>query len=110
MYERILAEMAVKGIRFVAELERKAGLSNGSIKNIKYGHIPSSDRLARIADVLGVSVQYLLTGETDIDPTEEPPEVTQKRKQIYCLLEGRSPTQFENAIHYLNYLKGLDEK
>ena len=31
MYERILAEMAVKGIRFVAELERKAGLSNGSI-------------------------------------------------------------------------------
>lgn len=110
MYERILAEMAVKGIRFVAELERQAKVNEGCIRTIKYGHTPSADKLARIADVLGVSIQYLLTGETDIDPTEEPPEVTQKRKQIYSILEGLSPAQFENAIHYLNYLKGLDEK
>lgn len=52
MYERILAEMKKKGIRFVAELERTAGLSQGSIKNIRYGHIPTPDRLVKIADIV----------------------------------------------------------
>lgn len=109
MYERILECMALKGIRYVKDLERQAGLSNGAIRNIRYGHMPTPDRLSRIADVLGVSIQYLLTGETDSEK-HEPDEIVKRRKQIYCLLEGLSPAQFENAIHYLNYLKGLDEK
>ena len=109
MYERILECMALKGIRYVKDLERQAGLSNGAIRNIRYGHMPTPDRLSRIADVLGVSIQYLLTGETDSEK-HEPDEIVKRRKQIYSILEGLSPAQFENAIHYLNYLKGLDEK
>lgn len=109
LYERILSEMAIKGIKYASELERRAGLTNGAMRNIKNGHLPTPDRLSRIADVLGVSIQYLLTGETDSEK-HEPDEIVKRRKQIYCLLEGLSPAQFENAIHYLNYLKGLDEK
>ena len=110
MYERILAEMAVMGIRFIAELERKAGVKPGTIRSIRYGHTPMPENLLKIANALNVSPDYLLTGRTDIDEEEEPIEVQEKRKQIYSLLEGLSPAQFENAIHSLNYLKGLDEK
>jgi transcriptional regulator with XRE-family HTH domain len=108
MYERILAEMKKKGIRFVAELERTAGLSQGSIKNIRYGHIPTPDRLVKIADALDVSVQYLLTGDTDVDPFDETVDEVNKRKQIYSILEGLSPENFQAAIDYLTFLKNKE--
>lgn len=52
LYERILSEMAIKGIKYASELERRAGLTNGAMRNIRNGHLPTPDRLARIADVL----------------------------------------------------------
>lgn len=56
MYERIVKEMAIRGIRFIADLERKAGVSPGTIRNIRYGHTPTSSNLIKIADALGVTV------------------------------------------------------
>ena len=107
MYERILREMEIKGIRYVAELERMAGLSSGSIKNIERGHMPKSDTLAKIAKVLGVSSHYLLTGEPDDDPFDNPtpPEVYMKQRQVLSLLDGLSPENYQAAIDYLTYLK-----
>ena len=107
MYERILMEMKIKGIRYMADLEKMAGLSNGSIKAIKNGHMPSSERLTRIANVLGVSSHYLLTGEPDDDPfgNPTPPEVYQKQRQVLALLDGLSPENYQAAIDYLTYLK-----
>ena len=116
MFERILMEMKIKGIRYMADLEKMAGLSNGSIKAIKNGHMPSSDRLARIASVLGVSAHYLLTGEPDDDPFDDPipPEVYQKQRKVFALLEGLSDESYQAAIDYLMYLKfkedGNDER
>ena len=103
MYERILREMEIKGIRYMSDLEKMAGLSNGSIKAIKNGHMPSSDRLARIANVLGVSAHYLLTGQPDDDPFDNPtpPEVYQKQRQVLALLEGLSEDSYKAAIDYL---------
>ncbi|MBO5969264.1 MAG: helix-turn-helix transcriptional regulator [Clostridia bacterium] len=110
MYERILNEMSIKGIRFIADLERKAGVSPGTVRNIRYGHTPTSGNLVKIAEALDVSVQFLLTGETDTAEAEESSEITMKRKKIYSILEGLSPEQFENAIHYLTYLKSMEAK
>lgn len=110
MYQRILQEMALKGIRYVKELERMADVYPGTIRNIKYGHMPKSDSLLKIATALGVSVNYLLTGESDIAIEDESSEIALKRKQIYSILEGLSPEQFENAMHYLTYLKSMEAK
>lgn len=111
MYERILKEMEIKGIRYAAELERLAGVTEGSIKSIRYGHIPTSDRLNKIAKALGVSSHYLLTGEPDDDdpfaPT--PPEVYQKQRLALSLLEGLSDENYNAAIDYLMYLKHKEE-
>lgn len=107
MYERIIQEMSSLGIKSIRELERQAGLSNGTIKNIKNGSMPSSDRLARIADVLGVSVNYLLTGKPDDDPLDDPtpPEEYAKQRKVLRLLEGLSDENYKAAIDYLTFLK-----
>ena len=111
MYERILLEMKIKGIKYMADLEKMAGLSNGSIKAIKNGHMPSSERLTRIANVLGVSANYILTGKPDDDPFDNPtpPEVYQKQRQVLALLEGLSEDSYKVAIDYLTYLKAKED-
>ena len=111
MYERILREMEIKGIRYISDLERMAELSNGSIKAIKNGHMPSSDRLARIAKVLGVSAHYLLTGQPDDDPFDNPtpPELYQKQRKVLSLLDGLSDENYQAAIDYLLYLKHKED-
>lgn len=107
MYERILNEMQNAGIKSIRELERRANLSNGSIKNVRNGSMPSSDKLARIADVLGVSVNYLLTGKPDDDPFDDPtpPEEYAKQRKVLRLLDGLSDENYKAAIDYLTFLK-----
>ena len=46
----------------IAQLERETGLSHGSISKMKTS-TPKADRLQKIADYFGVSVEYLLTGK-----------------------------------------------
>ena len=107
MYERIMQEMGIAGIKTISDLERKAEVSLGTIRNIRYGHTPKPDSLVRIANVLGVSVNYLLTGQPDDDPFDNPtpPEVYQKQRQVLALLEGLSDENYQAAIDYLTYLK-----
>ncbi|MGJ0845947.1 helix-turn-helix domain-containing protein [Tissierella praeacuta] len=46
----------------IAELERKANVGNGVIR--RWGKsIPTSDKLLRVANILGTSMEYLLLGE-----------------------------------------------
>lgn len=46
----------------ISRLERDLGFANGYISQLRKGVFPS-DRLAKIADYLSVSIDYLLTGE-----------------------------------------------
>lgn len=46
----------------IAEVERKANLGNGSIRRWDES-IPTADKLYRVAEVLGISYEYLLLGE-----------------------------------------------
>ena len=48
----------------VAKLERECGFANGYIQGLRKGILPY-DRLSKVADYLGVSTAYLLTGEQD---------------------------------------------
>ena len=48
----------------ISRLEKDLGFSNGYIGQLRKGIFPA-DRLRDIADYLGVSVDYLLTGEDE---------------------------------------------
>ena len=111
MYERIMQEIAQLGFKSVREVERMANVSYGTIRNMRYGHTPSSENLVKIATVLGVSAYYLLTGQPDDDPFDDPipPEVYQKQRKVLALLEGLSDENYKVAIDYLTYLKAKEE-
>ena len=59
--ERVKAICKEKRIP-IYKLERDLGYANGYISQLKKGTFPA-DRLHEIADYIGVSVDYLLTGE-----------------------------------------------
>lgn len=62
-WENVVAELEYKGInRKTLALEAKFDASNIG-KGLKNGNIPSADTAVRIANVLGVSVEYLVTGK-----------------------------------------------
>lgn len=58
-----------------AEILRRADLSTGYIDSLRAGKQPGAIALARIADVLGVSVDYLL-GRTPTPATTTTPATT----------------------------------
>ena len=71
------------------ELAYKADFSLTSLSTgIKRGSIPAADVALRIAKVLGVSVEYLLTG---VEPKERQPdtipELLQKHQKYHQLLD-----------------------
>jgi transcriptional regulator with XRE-family HTH domain len=61
--ENLKAELAYKDI-LVKELAASAGISQHTLNNYlsTRGQIPSADVAVKIARVLGVSVEYLITG------------------------------------------------
>lgn len=60
IYERIKSEADSQNIT-IAELERRSGLSNGVIGGWRTA-APNARKLEAVADVLGVTVDYLLKG------------------------------------------------
>lgn len=50
----------------ISHLEKACGFSNGYIRGLKEGNLPSN-RISLIADYLNVSIEYLLTGEQPKD-------------------------------------------
>lgn len=62
---RVCNEKNIKVTTFVEEL----GLSSGNLSKWKNGGKPRSDTIIKIAEKLGVSVNYLL-GEDSADPKE----------------------------------------
>lgn len=55
----------------ISKLERDLGFSNGYIGQLRKGVFPD-DRLAKIAEYFGVSVDYLMTGEERTTITQSP--------------------------------------
>ena len=70
----------------ISRLERDLGFANAYISQLRKGVVPS-DRLAMIADYLGVSTQYLIDGETKKDQPGEglvndDPELTEYLQEL----------------------------
>lgn len=83
--ERVKEEIKKSGMS-VAMVERWCGFANGYIYGLRKGTMPA-DRLQKVADLIGVSYEYLLTGE---EPSKEEqkgyyvhPEAAEMAQQIY---------------------------
>ena len=63
MYEKIKDMCSKKGITITA-LERELGFAKGSLSKIDR-HKPSAERLQRIADFFGISVDYFTVQTSD---------------------------------------------
>ncbi len=61
MLDRIKLLVEQKGIT-LAELERRSSLTNGAIRRW-VDHIPSVDKLQRVAKELNTTLDYLINGE-----------------------------------------------
>lgn len=53
----------------IAELERKANIGNGTIRHWG-GSAPAVDKMQRVASILGVTIDFLINSDNDIDDEE----------------------------------------
>lgn len=102
----------------ISRLERECNFANGYIRGLKEGKFPS-DRLQIIADYLGVSVDYLLTGrnfdqQKEYYVNEEAARIAQRifetkgLRTLFDAAEDASPKDLELAAQLLKRLKGTN--
>lgn len=68
MYDRIKALCKLKGVT-VTGTERELGFARGSLCKVDTNK-PSIERVNRLADYFGVSVEYLMTGQSSTEKKE----------------------------------------
>ncbi|MDH5184993.1 MAG: helix-turn-helix domain-containing protein [Gammaproteobacteria bacterium] len=65
--ERLTAAIGKESVRSIAD---RAGISEGTVRNLLGGGTPRLDNILRIADAAGVSASWLTTGEGGMLRTE----------------------------------------
>lgn len=65
LFERVQQLASIRGMS-IAELERKSNLGNGTIRRWS-DSIPSADKLYKVSKILGVSIDYLISGEEPVE-------------------------------------------
>lgn len=85
IYERIESLRKSKGLS-QGKLEKQLGFSNGSISKWK-NSTPKVERLQKLADFFGVSVEYLMTGEEG-EQKDNTNDLKQKFEELKELLES----------------------
>ena len=116
MRERIIKIMHEKEINSMAELERKAGVPSGTMRNMGQGHMPSMDKVRKIANCLGVSVDYIVNGgeenmkETSIEPKQLKNQSSDSIREFFTLAASLSDQNMEALLDYLKYLVGKQER
>lgn len=88
IYERIESLRKSKGLS-QGKLEKQLGFSNGSISKWK-NSTPKVERLQKLADFFGVSVEYLMTGKEDEQKEKDNTDLKQKYRELEELLRSDS--------------------
>ena len=88
IYERIKSLRKSKGLS-QWKLEKQLGFSNGSISKWK-NSTPKVERLQKLADFFGVSVEYLMTGKEDEQKEKDNTDLKQKYRELEELLRSDS--------------------
>lgn len=96
-YSRLCAE-AGKSVSAVA---REAGVSTGAVANWKNGATPRNSILVKIAEVLDVSTEELLTDKKEQKTAPSREEFGELIKA--CM--GLTDDEIKEVRHYMEYLK-----
>lgn len=91
------------------QLASAVGVSEAAISHYEVGRRePDPDMLNRIANTLGVTVDYLLGREEKQTKAQEKtfPDMRAEAKR---LLESMTDEQYQAALQYLKFLKKQDE-
>ena len=115
LYENVREAAKEKGYS-INRLEKELGLARSYISKFK-NITPSADKLQKIADVLGVSVDYLLTGEEKTDDhyylNDETAQVAQEifeNKELRVLFDAARDASPEDLKTTYDMLMALKKK
>jgi transcriptional regulator with XRE-family HTH domain len=106
--ENLKAELAYKNI-LVKELATRSGISRRTIDNYlrEDSSVPSADAAVRIARVLGVSVEYLITGNVEHQQNSMP--LFQDLRVVLINLESLNKRDLKIVLNLIKSLKELEE-
>lgn len=119
MRDRILKAMRDKGIQSMAELERQAGVPSGTLRNMGQGHMPSTEKVRKIASVLGITVDYIISGdeatvEAESNMIKSKTEPVKKSgsaiKEFAAVIASLSDQNMEALVDYARYLLSKQER
>lgn len=100
--QRMFALIKMRGIQ-QKDFAELVGVSPPKVSEWKNGKSKSyTDYLAKIAEVLGVSTDYLLTGEENSPPPEG--------DELYGNFLDLTPEEREAALAYIAFLKARRQK
>ena len=107
--ENLKAELSYSGI-LVKELAAKAGLKKHSIDNYLSvrGRMPAADVAVRIAQALGVSVEYLITGH-ETSENKTPIHFSPEIRYMARIMEKLKPDYQKITLFFLEALKKHEE-
>lgn len=98
--EILSAELNKRGLTATA-LGRAVDISPAGMSNYKNGRVPKADELLRIADFLGVSMEYLLTGIDRVAAANKVAESPEEYKANRKPLRLPTPEEIDQVISSL---------
>ena len=106
--ENLKAELAYKDI-LVKELAELSGINRRTIDNYlrENGSVPSADAAVRIAGALGVTVEYLITGEEQKERNNPP--LGPDPKVILKNIESLNKRDRKIVLNLIKSLKDMEE-
>lgn len=112
IFLQLCEENDVKPTRVANEI----GSSSASVVKWRKGAIPQGATLQKIADYFGVSVDYLLTGETKKSPAEaEDEEINEYLEELknnpgmrvlFSKTKGASKEELEKVVRMIEIMRG----
>jgi len=107
--ENLKAELSFSGL-LVKELAARTGLKKHTIDNYLSirGRMPSADAAVRIARALGVSVEYLITGQ-ETSKKKKSMNFSPEIRHIACIAEKLKPDYRKIATIFIETLKKHEE-
>jgi transcriptional regulator with XRE-family HTH domain len=108
--ENLKSELIYSGI-LVKELTAKTGISKHTLDNYLNTHnsIPSAENAVKIAQVLGVTVEYLVTGKEGKKGKTQPP-LPPDMRLLVDIAEKLSPKNRRLAIKLIKTLKEQEDE
>jgi len=102
--ENLKSEINYSGL-LIKELAAKSGVNKHSIDNYlnKRGQVPSAEVAVRIAQVLGVTVEYLVTGKDSKHKEKKP--ISAQAQVIAVIFDQLSVEKQSSVMDYIKWLK-----